>query len=400
MGPPTEPGVIPRGLKDIFDAVHLASNAERDTIFFVRISYVELYNNTFRNLLEGAPLPSTSWGGQAPTTPQKSRAQRSISVVSPSAAHPNAFRSDKIEVRESAQLGVFLSGPNLRHPVTSVEEALRLVGSGSLKRATYATDCNDHSSRSHAILTVHIESQSRTRDRYGSVAATEDGEGEVEAPVEAVGYSEVRLGKLHLIDLAGSERLSMSRAEGERLTETQNINLSLSSLGDVLESLSRRHSGGDGDTKRRKSVPVPYRNSKLTYFLKDSLGGNSKTLMITTLRSKAVYHRQTFIALQWSSRAMRIQNRTHLNMDLAGDSDIRQMGAEIEFFKRNLLKRETEMTRLQSLHTHGQEENAHLRARLQHLTSANDAEKKELEAKLAIVSHLHQCIKLPSSALH
>ncbi|CAN0481624.1 unnamed protein product, partial [Laminaria digitata] len=100
-----------------------------------------------------------------------------------------------------------------------------------------------------------------------------------------------------------SERLSLSGSEGKRLHETQNINLSLSSLGDVLACLSRnativsrrlaRRGGGNGDAGGGEMVaPVPYRNSKLTHFLKDSLGGNSKTLMVTTLRSTAVYHRQ------------------------------------------------------------------------------------------------------------
>ncbi|CAM9890820.1 unnamed protein product, partial [Hapterophycus canaliculatus] len=164
------------------------------------------------------------------------------------------------------QAGVFLSGPGLRRTVTSAEEALRLVSKGDAVRAIGATDCNEHSSRSHAILSFHVESQ------RGAGAGAGGG---------------VRLGKLHLVDLAGSERLSLSGSEGKRLYETQNINLSLSSLGDVLACLSknatilsRRQSrsaaGGNGDAGGgggETVAPVPYRNSKLTHFLKVGVAG-------------------------------------------------------------------------------------------------------------------------------
>ena len=149
------------------------------------------------------------------------------------------------------------------------------VAFGDRARAYASTQCNDHSSRSHCILTLHV--QSRWND--GKM---------------------VRVGKLNLVDLAGSERVSLSGAQGETLVEAQNINLSLALLGDVLAALSRnaqkKERGGESPRPHAAPLePVPYRNSKLTHLLKDSLGGNSKTLMITNLRSIDRYYRQSLV---------------------------------------------------------------------------------------------------------
>lgn len=156
----------------------------------------------------------------------------------------------------------------------------------------------------------------------------------------------------------------MSGAEGETLVETQNINLSLTALGqscivigdchidsgDVLSALSRNASivmNGMGTGKLSLSglrspgggqsaialAPVPYRNSKLTHLLKDSLGGNSKTIMITTVHSLAEYYHQTLISLKYASRAKRVRNRSLVNRDVIGDSGIHAVSSEIERLK-------------------------------------------------------------------
>ena len=155
------------------------------------------------------------------------------------------------------------------------------------------------------------------------------------------------MGKLHLVDLAGSERVSMSGAEGGTLVETQNINLSLSALGDVLSALSRNatslaqqqgsgHDGQRGPGPIHPQVPVPYRNSKLTHLLKDSLGGNSKTLMVTTLRSTKEYYRHSLISLMYASRAKHIRNCTAVNMDTHKESSIHQVSADMQSLKQRL----------------------------------------------------------------
>lgn len=178
------------------------------------------------------------------------------SAHSPSLIHPlvgasgtTIHRSDKIEVRESQSAGVFLAGHNLRIPVTTAQEAFRLIARGNKSRATGSTQCNDVSSRSHAILTLHVESRvgpspsAPLSPVKTSLKSPTKGSAPVAAKSSRGGAgAELRLGKIHLVDLAGSERISMSGVEGDTLVETQNINLSLTALGDVLAALSKNAS--------------------------------------------------------------------------------------------------------------------------------------------------------------
>ena len=152
---------------------------------------------------------------------------------------------------------------------------------------------NDQSSRSHAGLKLVGETR---RDKEGARA------------------------KLYLVDLAGSERGSLSGAQGETLVEAQNINLSLALLGDVLAALAR------------KQDQVPYRNSKLTYLLKDSLGGNSKTLMITNLRASSEYSRQSLVSLTYATRARLVTNRSQVNVN--HDCSLKTVAGEVELLNK------------------------------------------------------------------
>jgi hypothetical protein len=186
----------------------------------------------------------------------------------------------------------------------------------------------------------------------------------------------------------------MSRVEGERLVETQNINLSLSVLGDVLSALSRnsmltaQSSRQDATATTRPVLkPVPYRNSKLTYLLKDSLGGNSKTVMITTIRPTHAYYQQSMISLLYSSRAKNIRNRAVLNKETVGDAAISQWSDEIERLRARLEQRAREFDELLERQAHEVEENKALRYRLQQLTAANEVERVQLEQKLSQVIH-------------
>merc|ERR1719295_1953664 len=141
---------------------------------------------------------------------------------------------------------------------------------------------NEHSSRSHAIFTVMIECSDKGPD----------------------GQQRVKMGKLNLVDLAGSERQSKTGATGQRLKEATKINLSLSTLGNVISSLV------DG-----KSTHVPYRNSKLTRLLQDSLGGNAKTLMIANCGPANYNYEETISTLRYASRAKSIKNKAKVNED-------------------------------------------------------------------------------------
>jgi len=144
---------------------------------------------------------------------------------------------------------------------------------------------NRDSSRSHSVFTIIVES--------------------VIPDVVDANKENIRVGKLHLVDLAGSERQSKTEAKGMRFTEAININLSLSALGNVINSL----------TSNSKSKHIPYRDSNLTRILQDSLGGNSKTVMIANICSSDYNYEETLSTLRFANRAKHIQNKPHINQD-------------------------------------------------------------------------------------
>jgi len=403
-----EPGIIPRAIGDLFRHIENAAAVENDAFFYVRLSYVELYNNNFRNLLENASKEifnrlSHNSGITASLFSDlddfdSSSGAFSNQSASSSATYklpgvtPVSVRGDKIEVRESQSAGVFLAGPNLRIPVTSAQEAFQLIAKGNKLRAVGSTQCNDVSSRSHAILTFHVESKV-------SVASSQ-------SSVDGGVKSELRLGKIHLVDLAGSERLTLSGAEGSMLLETQNINLSLTALGDVLAALSKNaaimqqqqkilaNSGKsdvlDSPRKMPTLVPVPYRNSKLTHLLKDSLGGNSKTIMITNIRTGGEYFQQTDISLMYASRAKKVRNRSLVNRNVIGDTGIHTVNSEIERLKKSLEDRSLEFDKLRLVQMRDAKENSTLRNRLQELNETIEMERKQLENQVSTVIHSHE----------
>jgi hypothetical protein len=422
-GNATAPGIIPRAISEIFSIIEATAAREKDVFFYVRMSYVELYNNNFRNLLDfaskeraAALTPSAKGNSDRGTEgtekdgeEDEATVNTAFSTSSPSYIHPGLnIKSDKIEVRESKSAGIFLAGPNLRLPVTTAHEAFQLINKGNKVRATAATKCNDFSSRSHAILTLHVESKvhiSDSDDDMGGEAAAskESEEGRERKP-------ELRLGKMHLVDLAGSERISLSGAEGGTLLETQSINSSLTAIGDVLAALSRNASlaqkqlaaetegrdkgrggkagsGPSSDAVLYPMVPIPYRNSKLTHLLKDSLGGNSKTIMIATVRNFADHYQQTIVSLMYASRAKKVKNRSSVNRNVMGDTGIQTVNTEIERLRSRLDERSLEFDRLRSMHLQDVQEKTELKSRLSQLSAMNEAERTELEAKMSTIIH-------------
>lgn len=206
-----------------------------------------------------------------------------------------------LEVKERSDIGVFvkdLSG-YVVHNADDLENIMKL---GNKNRAVGSTLVNIMSSRSHAIFSITIES----------------------SVTDATGEQHVKMGKLQLVDLAGSERQSKTQASGIRLKEATKINLSLSVLGNVISALV------DG-----KSSHIPYRNSKLTRLLQDSLGGNSKTVMCATISSSETNYVETVSTLRYAGRAKAIQNRTHVNEE-PKDALLRHFQEEIEELKRQL----------------------------------------------------------------
>ena len=419
-GNSTAPGIIPRAISEIFSIIEATAAEESDVFFYVRLSYVELYNNNFRNLLDFASreLAAKEKTAQRAETDEGGAGGRGRST-SPSQMHPGlAQRTDKIEVRESQSAGVFLAGPNLRIPVTTAQEAFQLIAKGNRARAVGSTQCNDVSSRSHAILTLHVESRISSQAHAANTSAF--GADMYAAPsTPSAAGSELRLGKMHLVDLAGSERVGLSGAEGDTLVETQSINLSLSAIGDVLSALSRNamvmsqqqhqlsaqlaqqgksprppspmRGQGQGPGQAQKGpqslVPVPYRNSKLTHLLKDSLGGNSKTIMIATIRTGSEYYQQTAVTLMYASRAKKVKNRSLVNRNVIGDTGIHAVTEEIERLKSRLDERSNEFEMLRHTQLKDATENEALKVRLRQLKEANEREKKELESQMSHIIH-------------
>ncbi|XP_008052975.1 kinesin-like protein KIF18A [Carlito syrichta] len=183
--------------------------------------------------------------------------------------------SGPLAIREDDQKGVVIKGLTLHQP-KSAEEILQLLEIGNTNRIQHPTDMNATSSRSHAVFQIHL----RQRDRTASI------------------NQNVCIAKMSLIDLAGSERASATSAKGTRFVEGTNINRSLLALGNVINALGNM---------KRKNQHIPYRDSKLTHLLKDSLGGNCQTIMIAAVSPSSMFYDDTYNTLKYANRAKDIK---------------------------------------------------------------------------------------------
>lgn len=200
----------------------------------------------------------------------------------------------KLELKEDQETGIFVK--NLSWFVVKDEHELdKLMKKGAKSRSVGSTLMNERSSRSHSIFTTLIEACELRED----------------------GTECIRVGKLNLVDLAGSERQSKTGASGNRLREAAQINLSLSCLGNVIKALVDN-----------KSSHIPYRDSKLTRLLQDSLGGSAKTVMIATISPAESNYDETLSTLRYASRAKKISNKPKINED-PKNAMLRQFQEEI-----------------------------------------------------------------------
>ncbi|KAF9619035.1 hypothetical protein IFM89_004379 [Coptis chinensis] len=195
--------------------------------------------------------------------------------------------STNLQIREDLGKGVYVENLS-EYEVSTVKDVVQLLLKGAANRKMAATNMNCVSSRSHSVFTCVIESR---RD------------------IDSVTH--LRFGRLNLVDLAGSERQKSSGAEGERLKEAANINKSLSTLGLVIMTLV--------DVAQGKQRHVPYRDSRLTFLLQDSLGGNSKTAIIANISPSVCSANETLSTLKFAQRAKLIQNNAKVNEDASGD---------------------------------------------------------------------------------
>ncbi|XP_026392980.1 kinesin-like protein KIN-14F isoform X2 [Papaver somniferum] len=215
----------------------------------------------------------------------------------------------RLDIRNNSQLnGLNIPDASLI-PVTSTRDVLDLMGTGQRNRAVGATALNERSSRSHSVLTVHVQGK------------------------ELISGFTLR-GCLHLVDLAGSERVDKSEAVGDRLKEAQHINRSLSALGDVIYSLAQ------------KSTHIPYRNSKLTQVLQDSLGGQAKTLMFVHINPEVSSIGETISTLKFAERVACIELGAARSNKETGE--IRELKEELSNLKLALERKEAEVEQLKS----------------------------------------------------
>ncbi|KAM7478414.1 hypothetical protein LguiA_026627 [Lonicera macranthoides] len=211
------------------------------------------------------------------------------------------------EIRNSCQNGINVPDASLI-PVSSTSDVINLMNLGLKNRAMSSTAMNDRSSRSHSCLTVHVQGRDLTTG------------------------TTVR-GCMHLIDLAGSERVDKSEVVGDRLKEAQHINKSLAALGDVIASLAQ------------KNAHVPYRNSKLTQLLQDSLGGQAKTLMFVHISPEADAVGETISTLKFAERVSTIElGAARANKD---SSDVKELKEQIASLKAALVRKDEESGHIQ-----------------------------------------------------
>ncbi|KAJ9188929.1 hypothetical protein P3X46_000279 [Hevea brasiliensis] len=265
---PSDAGVIPRAVKQIFDILE-AQNAE----YSMKVTFLELYNEEITDLLA---LEETS-----------------------------KFIDDKskkpIALMEDGKGGVFVRGLE-EEIVCTANEIYKFLEKGSAKRRTAETLLNKQSSRSHSIfsITIHIKE------------CTSEGE------------EMIKCGKLNLVDLAGSENISRSGAREGRAREAGEINKSLLTLGRVINALVE-HSGH-----------VPYRDSKLTRLLRDSLGGKTKTCIIATISPSIHCLEETLSTLDYAHRAKNIKNKPEINQKMMKSAMIKDLYSEIDRLKQEV----------------------------------------------------------------
>ncbi len=213
-----------------------------------------------------------------------------------------------LDLREDPVKGVVAPGLT-ENLVASVQETMRQLETGSAKRVTAATAMNNTSSRSHAIFTVQLNIVSKREEDAGACTVS----------------------KFHLVDLAGSERAKKTMATGDRFKEGAAINQGLLALGNVIAAL------GEDNPSAGKSVHIPYRNSKLTRLLQDSLGGNSFTLMVACVSPADANADETLSTLRYADRARKIKNKPVINVN-GSDAEVNRLRAENQELRLKLIE--------------------------------------------------------------
>jgi len=311
-------GVNVRAVNELFA---IAKERSMSHSFAIKVTLIEIYNETLRDLLE----PRDEAGKD-----------KALDVKLASSGDPGAAGFNG---------GTCVPGVHVAE-VSCMEDVMAALKKGELNRTVAGTDMNERSSRSHMVLSVFVE---------GSNLST--------------GIK--TYGKLHLIDLAGSERLARSGAQGQQLKEAQNINKSLSALGDCIQSLVA------------KSKHVPFRNSKLTFFLQDSLGGDSKVLMIVCVSCEEENSNETLCSLNFAARARNVVlGPAKSKATGASDAKLRERERELEASRDTMRKLEAAKAELASKLADAGAAHEEARAALQQQVEGLKGERREQQKRL------------------
>ena len=256
LGNDINPGIMPLTLRELFNKV----NSFNDREYKLKFWYLEIYNENIRDLLK--------FMGRNNSSNNLNNTDNNISLTT----------NEYLDLREDPERGVVVNGITEVN-VTNSNDMLKILKRGNRNRTQEATGANETSSRSHAILQVSVE----YKDKNSGIDI------------------EIKFSKLSLIDLAGSERASATQNRGIRLIEGANINRSLLTLGNCINALC------DASMKGNKKPYIPYRDSKLTRLLKDSLGGNARTVMIANISPSINTFEDTYNTLKYANRAKNIK---------------------------------------------------------------------------------------------
>ncbi|XP_069905744.1 kinesin-like protein KIF21A isoform X13 [Oryctolagus cuniculus] len=296
-----EQGIISRAVKHLFKSIeekkHTAiKNGLPPPDFKVNAQFLELYNEEVLDLFD--------------TT-------RDIDSKN---------KKSNIRIHEDSTGGIYTVGVTTR-TVNTESEMMQCLKLGALSRTTASTQMNVQSSRSHAIFTIHV-CQTRMCPQMDAENATDN---KMISESSQMNEFETLTAKFHFVDLAGSERLKRTGATGERAKEGISINCGLLALGNVISAL--------GD-KSKRATHVPYRDSKLTRLLQDSLGGNSQTIMIACVSPSDRDFMETLNTLKYANRARNIKNKVMVNQDRASQQ-INALRSEITRLQMELMEYKT-----------------------------------------------------------
>ncbi|CAN7101866.1 unnamed protein product [Brassica rapa subsp. narinosa] len=283
----TQTGIVPQVMNALFTKIETL----KDHIEFqTHVSFIEIHKEEVQDLLD----PST------------------INKSDTKVAHVPG--KPPIQIRESSNGVITLAG-STEVSVSTLKEMSACLDQGSVTRATGSTNMNNQSSRSHAIFTISVEQMRKINNNTDS-------------PENGSLKEEYLCAKLHLVDLAGSERAKRTGSDGMRFKEGVHINKGLLALGNVISAL--------GDEKKRKDgAHVPYRDSKLTRLLQDSLGGNSRTVMIACISPADINAEETLNTLKYANRARNIRNKPVVNRDPVS-SEMLKMRQQLEYLQAEL----------------------------------------------------------------